>query len=162
MSWAMEDEAIKVQLFRFVDVLPMLHTDDQLIEHLLEYLEEVRERMPYSIRVALGVARRAAFTRSAVARAARLSVMDFARRFMAGSNTQEVLAAAERERKLKRAFTLDILGEAGLIEHVHDRYGILPQPKYPWPGVSGGDRGYRLAKKLQDYLFQKSLDASKQ
>jgi RHH-type proline utilization regulon transcriptional repressor/proline dehydrogenase/delta 1-pyrroline-5-carboxylate dehydrogenase len=112
MSWAMQDEAVKVQLFRFVDVLPMLGDDNQLIHHLNEYLAEVRDRLPYSIRVALGVARRAAFTRAAVARAARLSVMDFARRFMAGSNAQEVLAAAERERKLRRAFTLDILGEA--------------------------------------------------
>ncbi len=112
MSWAMQDEAVKVQLFRFVDVLPMLASDDQVIEHLNDYLAEVRERLPYSFRVALGVARRAAFTRAAVARAARLSVMDFARRFMAGSNVQEVLAAAARERKLRRAFTLDILGEA--------------------------------------------------
>ncbi|MBW3596794.1 MAG: proline dehydrogenase family protein [Planctomycetes bacterium] len=122
MSWAMQDEAVKVQLFRFVDVLPMLRSDDQMIRHLTEYLAEVRERMPYSFRIALGVARRAAFTRGAVARAARLSVMDFARRFIAGSDAKEVLAAAQRERKLRRAFTLDILGEAVISEREADEH----------------------------------------
>lgn len=122
MSWAMKDEAVKVQLFRFVDVLPMLTSDDQVIEHLNEYLDQVRDRMPSSFRVALGVARRAAFTRSAVARAARLSVMDFARRFIAGGNVQEVLAAAQRERKLRRAFTLDILGEAVISEREAEQH----------------------------------------
>jgi RHH-type proline utilization regulon transcriptional repressor/proline dehydrogenase/delta 1-pyrroline-5-carboxylate dehydrogenase len=116
MSWSMRDEAVKVQLFRFVDVLPMLANNDALIEHLDQYLAEVRERLPSSFRVALGVARRTPFTRAAVARAARLSAMDFARRFIAGGNAQEVLAAAQRERQLLRAFTLDILGEAVISE----------------------------------------------
>ena len=38
--------------------------------------------------------------------------MDLARRFIAGTNTDEVVEAAQRERKLNRGFTLDILGEA--------------------------------------------------
>ncbi len=37
---------------------------------------------------------------------------DFAKKFIAGTNDREVLAAAERERNLGRLFTLDILGEA--------------------------------------------------
>ena len=30
MSWAMHDEAVKVQLFRFIDVLPMLTTPESI------------------------------------------------------------------------------------------------------------------------------------
>jgi RHH-type proline utilization regulon transcriptional repressor/proline dehydrogenase/delta 1-pyrroline-5-carboxylate dehydrogenase len=112
MQWAMSDEVLKVELFRFVDVLPMLETTESVIGHLIEYLNRVRGKMPSSIRVALGLARRTPITRVAVARAARLAAMDFARRFIAGTNVREVLDAAQRERRLHRCFTLDILGEA--------------------------------------------------
>src|SRR5262245_8206064 len=37
MEWSMGDESIKVQLFRFVDVLPLLHTPDSIARHLREY-----------------------------------------------------------------------------------------------------------------------------
>jgi len=39
MDWAMRDEGLKVQLFRFVDVLPMLHTNEAVVGHLNEYLK---------------------------------------------------------------------------------------------------------------------------
>src|SRR5437899_10633140 len=73
LAWSMRDEQLKVQLFRFVDVLPMLRTSDAVMEHLHEYLDLVRDRLPRTINVALGVTRRLPFTGAAVARAARLS-----------------------------------------------------------------------------------------
>ena len=108
----MRDEQLKVQLFRFVDVLPMLQTPDAVMEHLDEYLGLVRDKLPSTFSTALGVARRLPFTRAAVARAARLSATDFAKRFIAGENIPQVIAAAKRERSLHRGFTLDLLGEA--------------------------------------------------
>ena len=58
----------------------------------------------------------------ALAIAARRNAMGHARRFIAGTTLDEVLAAAMRERKLRRAFTLDILGEAVTSETEADRY----------------------------------------
>jgi RHH-type proline utilization regulon transcriptional repressor/proline dehydrogenase/delta 1-pyrroline-5-carboxylate dehydrogenase len=116
MQWVMQDERLKVQLFRFVDVLPMLHTSDAVYQHLYEYLDAVRAHLPGPASVALGLARLNLLTRAAVSRAARLSAMDLARRFIAGTNHHEVLDAAERERSRNRAFTLDILGEAVISE----------------------------------------------
>ena len=46
MAWAMNDEAVKVQLFRFIDVLPMLTTPEDIARHLEEYLDDVRDRLP--------------------------------------------------------------------------------------------------------------------
>ncbi|MEO8495597.1 MAG: proline dehydrogenase family protein, partial [Planctomycetota bacterium] len=112
MDWAMRDEGLKVQLFRFVDVLPMLRTNDAVVGHLNEYLDEVRSHLPAAVRAALGIGRRSSFTRGAIARLARLSAMDLARRFIAGTNVSEVVEAALRERREGRGFTLDILGEA--------------------------------------------------
>ncbi len=149
MDLAMQDEAVKVQLFRFVDVLPMLATNDAVVGHLNEYLADVRDRLPRPLSAALGIARRSSLTRGAVARAARLSAMDLARRFIAGTNTDEVVAAAQRERALNRGFTLDILGEAVISDVEADRFfdayvelveTIAPQVN-AWPENPHIDRG---------------------
>src|SRR5215471_5716218 len=112
LAWSMRDEQLKVQLFRFVDVLPMLDSADAVMEHLHEYLDKVRDKLPMALNVALGVARRMPFTRAAVAGAAKVGAMDFAKRFIAGANVRQVVATAKREREGRRCFTLDSLGEA--------------------------------------------------
>src|SRR4051812_28194243 len=98
LAWSMRDEQLKVQLFRFVDVLPMLHSPEAVMDHLHEYLDKVRDKLPRVLNTALGVARRLPMTRAAVARAARIGATDFAKRFIAGENIAQVLAAAKRER----------------------------------------------------------------
>ena len=122
MNWSMSDELLKVELFRFVDVLPMLDTSEAVTGHLHEYLSEVKDRLPAPMRVALGVARRTPGVRAAVAKAARLAAMDFARRFIAGTNTKEVIQSAKKQRSLRRGFTLDILGEAVTSDREADGY----------------------------------------
>src|SRR5437762_2712884 len=122
LAWSMRDEQLKVQLFRFVDVLPMLDSADAVMDHLHEYLDKVRDKLPMALNVALGVARRIPWTRAAVARAARIGATDFAKRFIAGENVAQVLAAAKRERELHRAFTLDILGEAVVSEQEAEQH----------------------------------------
>jgi RHH-type proline utilization regulon transcriptional repressor/proline dehydrogenase/delta 1-pyrroline-5-carboxylate dehydrogenase len=152
LAWTMRDEGLKTQLFRFVDVLPMLHSADSVTEHLQQYLADVKEHLPAPARVALGIAHRLPFTRAAVARAARLSARDMARRFIAGETLDEVVRAAKQERSHRRAFTLDILGEAVLTEreaeqHFRDYLSLLetlaPQIA-TWPAdplVDSDDRG---------------------
>lgn len=122
MAWAMEDEAVKVQMFRFIDVLPMLTSSEAVTRHLQEYLDPVRDRLPAALRMGVSLARPGSLTGRAVAIAARRNALAQARRFIAGTNLPEVLAAAMRERKLKRAFTLDILGEAVTSEVEAERY----------------------------------------
>ncbi|MBC8351774.1 MAG: L-glutamate gamma-semialdehyde dehydrogenase [Planctomycetes bacterium] len=122
MDWAMRDEGLKVQLFRFVDVLPMLRTNEAVVDHLNEYLGEVRSHLPAAVRTALGIGRRSSLTRTAIARLARLSAMDLARRFIAGTNVNEVVEAAQRERRERRGFTLDILGEAVTSDSEAERF----------------------------------------
>jgi RHH-type transcriptional regulator, proline utilization regulon repressor / proline dehydrogenase / delta 1-pyrroline-5-carboxylate dehydrogenase len=152
LAWSMRDEQLKVQLFRFVDVLPMLDSADAVMGHLHEYLDTVRDKLPATFNVALGVARRIPFTRSGVARAAKLSATDFAKRFIAGENIAQVLGAAKRERVLRRGFTLDILGEAVISDVEAAQYfhayldlleSIAPEvAKWPAdPLVDSDDRG---------------------
>ena len=117
----------------------MLESSDAVMEHLHEYLDLVRDKLPMSLNVALGVARRMPFTRAAVARAAKLSATDFAKKFIAGENVRQVLAAAQRERALGRGFTLDLLGETVISEleaeqHFHAYLELLES-------IAEADRG---------------------
>src|SRR5262249_24341718 len=110
MAWAMHDESVKVQMFRFLDVLPMLRTSEAVTGHLHEYFKEVEDRLPAPLRVGLGVAPAGSIAGRALAIATRRNAMAQARRFIAGTTAEEVLTVAMRARKLKRAFTLDLLG----------------------------------------------------
>ncbi|MGD9648310.1 MAG: proline dehydrogenase family protein, partial [Pirellulales bacterium] len=122
MSWAMQDESVKVQMFRFVDVLPMLSTSEAVAQHLQEYFAEVSQFLPGAARLGLKLAPPGSLAGRALAIAARRNVLAQARRFIAGTNAHEVLAAAMRERKLRRGFTLDLLGEAVTSDVEADRY----------------------------------------
>ena len=55
MDWAMKDEAFKVQLFRFVDVLPRLGTPEQVHDHLVDYLTQPDVTLPPGLGVGLKV-----------------------------------------------------------------------------------------------------------
>lgn len=149
MSWAMQDESVKVQMFRFVDVLPMLHDATSIVQHLHEYFDDVQQYLPSAARLGLAVSSPHSVTGRALAIAARRQASSQARRFIAGTNTEEVLVAARRERKLRRAFTLDVLGEAVTSEAEAENYlqayinlieSIAPQANR-WPEVPQVDRG---------------------
>ncbi len=149
MAWAMRDERLKVELFRFVDVLPMLPSNEEIAGHLLEYLDRVPNALPWWLRGLLGAGRNTRMTRAILARAARLASSDFARRFIAGSTTEQVLRSARRARRQKQAFTLDILGEAVISEAEAEAYfrayvdlieNVAPTVNQ-WPTVEQLDQG---------------------
>src|SRR5688500_5063024 len=117
MAWAMQAESVKLQMFRFTDVLPMLTTRESVTRHLQEYFHDVREHLPGAARLGLQVASPNSIAGRAVAVAARRNALGHARRFIVGTTVDEVLAAAMRARKQKQAFTLDLLGEAVTSEH---------------------------------------------
>lgn len=112
MDWSMSDEELKVQLFRFVDVLPMLRNSEMVSTRLAEYLGQADHALGWWGRMGLGVAKSSPPTRWVLAKIAKLGAADFAKKFIAGSNYDEVLRVARQQRDLQRAFTLDILGEA--------------------------------------------------
>jgi RHH-type proline utilization regulon transcriptional repressor/proline dehydrogenase/delta 1-pyrroline-5-carboxylate dehydrogenase len=149
MAWAMQDESVKVQMFRFIDVLPMLKSSDAVTRHLHEYFDDVKDHLPSAVRLGMAVATPHTLAGRALALTARRNAQSHARRFIAGVNTAEVLTVALRERKLKRAFTLDILGEAVTSEVEAERYfqaylglirGVAPTAN-AWPEVAQIDRG---------------------
>src|SRR5262245_16683275 len=86
MEWTMADEAVKVQLFRFIDVLPMLRSPAAINRHLHEYFGEARDNLPGWMRFGLRWLPSDGFASRLLARTARHNAERLARRFIAGSN----------------------------------------------------------------------------
>ncbi len=125
MAAAMADESLKVQMFRFVDVLPRLKTHRDVTRHLQEYFHEVKENLPFAVEmVRFGVEH--LLPESVLSRAlaynARANAARMARRFIAGSSVSEVLTAVTALRQQGLAFTLDLLGEAVISEPEAEAY----------------------------------------
>ncbi len=122
LEWAMQDESVKVQMFRFVDVLPMLRSHESVTRHLQEYFEEVRTQLPLAARLGLDVSTPNSLLGKALALNARTNARKMAERFIAGESVEEVLQSVARLRKQGLAFTLDLLGEAVVSETEADAY----------------------------------------
>ncbi len=122
MAWTMYDDTVKAQMFRFVDVLPALPDSASVTRHLREYLHEAEGALPAALRMGIAVAAPGSLAGRALALAARRNVLAQARRFIAGETLDEVLVAAMRQRKLRRAFTIDLLGEAVITDAEAEAY----------------------------------------
>src|SRR5690349_14613857 len=92
MEWTMADEAVKLQLFRFIDVLPLLNSPADITRHLREYFAEAGSSLPGWVQFAMRWLPRDGWLAGLVAKMARGNARRLARRFIAGSNVAEVLA----------------------------------------------------------------------
>lgn len=122
---AMADESVKVQMFRFVDVLPRLKSHQEVTRHLQEYFDEIREHLPWAVElVKFGVEQLhpGSVLSRALAYNARKNAARMAQRFIAGANVGEVLRAVTALRKQGFAFTLDLLGEAVISDAEAETY----------------------------------------
>jgi RHH-type proline utilization regulon transcriptional repressor/proline dehydrogenase/delta 1-pyrroline-5-carboxylate dehydrogenase len=122
MEWSMADPAVKVQLFRFIDALPLLRTPDSITRHLREYFTEAQEHLPRWLRWGLPWLPANGWSGRLLATVARRNAERLAHRFIAGSNLPEALAAVSRLRQRSLAFTVDLLGEATITEVEADQY----------------------------------------
>ncbi len=116
LDWCMRDEMLKVQMFRFIDVLPMLKTGEQVARHLQEYFLDHAEIFPIAVQWGLNFASHRSAAARAVALAVRRNASRMAQRFIAGATAAEALTAIRKLRRQSLAFTLDLLGEATLSE----------------------------------------------
>src|SRR6266853_648508 len=119
MEWAMGDEHFKTQLFRFVDVLPMLGSSAEVSRHLKEYLGDDQVKLSPALRMGLKAAGGAGWLFGAGVKA---QVTGMARLFMLGNNEKEIVATLRKLHQEGIAFTVDVLGEAVVSEAEADEY----------------------------------------
>ncbi|MSQ24227.1 MAG: L-glutamate gamma-semialdehyde dehydrogenase [Chloroflexi bacterium] len=152
LEWAMEDEDLKTQLFRFVDVLPALRTHAQVARHLKAYFDDPDMPFPAVTHWGLDFASEHSVAARGVAMAVRRNAQRMARRFIAGATLDEMVPELRRLWRRRQAFTVSLLGEATLSDleaaAYQDSYlGILrqlPEQVAAWPPdarLEGGPDG---------------------
>jgi len=109
MTISMRDEQLKLQLFRFVDVLPSLRTSGEVVEHLQEYFAEARDSRKLSEFLGAGI-RLARIVPWLSGPILRWNVSEMASQFIAGRNSNDVLQILRKRRTEKIGFTVDLLG----------------------------------------------------
>lgn len=119
MDWAMKDEKFKVQLFRFVDVLPTLQSSGEISRHLTEYLDNDEVNLNPALRTAL---RATSFAGGLLGGGIKSQVTGMARMFMLGSDPKEIVSILKKLSEEGTAFTVDVLGEAVVSEKEADDY----------------------------------------
>ena len=121
MASAMEDESYKVQLFRFIDVLPSLKDSSLVFKLLDEHFSDIEGARNVLLRGITRVAAKAPMPQLA-AKVVISGIESFARQFIAGETARDVLAPLVKLRDEGFAFSLDILGEAVLSDAEVDQY----------------------------------------
>ncbi len=121
IDWSLEDESLRVALFRFVDVLPSLESSAEIGRHLEEYFSRVDHALG-----GLAYLAQALGAGSLVAPMVRRNVVKLARRFIAEESGDHLTAVLSELRKEPAAFTLDVVGEATVSDGealvMHKRY----------------------------------------
>ncbi|MCK4660735.1 MAG: proline dehydrogenase family protein, partial [Phycisphaerae bacterium] len=121
-DYLLEHEQLKIQLFRFIDVLPALGSEADIARHLKEYLQCDGLEVPKPLRLALSFKRNDSLLARVVARFTQFAAHTMAGSFITGSNTTEAIANATKLRARKMAFTMDVLGETTTNEAQADKY----------------------------------------
>jgi RHH-type proline utilization regulon transcriptional repressor/proline dehydrogenase/delta 1-pyrroline-5-carboxylate dehydrogenase len=117
MALSMRDERFKVQLFRFVDVLPSLRRSSEIIEHLNEYFSD--DGFGPFVGSGVHLARIVPWVSGPILR---WNVSGMAHQFIAGKNPNDVIKTLRKRRSQKIGFTVDLLGEAVVSEMDADEY----------------------------------------
>jgi len=144
---ALADDHFKTELFRFVDLFPVLKTPEQIHQHLLEYLQQPGIKLPPVIS---GAIKAGGFLKGTLARTTASQIEQMARTFIAGENLAAALPALQERWRERIAFSVDLLGEA-CVSHAEaaaysGRYRTLieelPHKIASWPATEQLERDH--------------------
>ncbi|MEH2152933.1 L-glutamate gamma-semialdehyde dehydrogenase [Nostoc sp.] len=116
LAWAMSNPGLRVQLFRFIDTLPALHSKSEIASHLQEYLGDESVELPAALKGMLNFANPDSVPGQVAATTVGTAVETLAHKYISGENIKQVIKTVERLRKERMAFTIDLLGEAVITE----------------------------------------------
>jgi RHH-type transcriptional regulator, proline utilization regulon repressor / proline dehydrogenase / delta 1-pyrroline-5-carboxylate dehydrogenase len=121
INLAMKDPTFKVQLFRFIDVLPAVASDQAVVRLAEEYFGALHGQvfgLQWGLKALAVTNVGAAITGKTI----RHQVEQMARTFIAGSSVEEALPVLANLWKDGRAWSVDLLGEATISDVEADRY----------------------------------------
>jgi RHH-type proline utilization regulon transcriptional repressor/proline dehydrogenase/delta 1-pyrroline-5-carboxylate dehydrogenase len=120
LGWAMSHPSFKTQLFRFVDVFPATHGDDDVLRHVQEYFDG--PDVPRMLDLGMGLAGHMPFGDSLTASVARHNIARMAQQFIVGSSPVEAVAGLRQLWRVGSGFVVDLLGEKTVTEAQAGRY----------------------------------------
>ena len=121
INLAMNDPAFKVQLFRFIDVLPALASDHAVVQLAEEYFGAMHDHvfgLQWGLKALASTRIGAAITGKSI----RHQVEQMARTFIAGGSVADALPVLAGLWKDGRAWSVDLLGEATISSLEADQY----------------------------------------
>jgi RHH-type proline utilization regulon transcriptional repressor/proline dehydrogenase/delta 1-pyrroline-5-carboxylate dehydrogenase len=110
MEWAIKDDNFKVQLLRFIDVLPSLTSNALIVRVLKEYFAD-EEITPLAMKWGIKSLSEKGLLPKITGRVIRLNVEALARQFIAGQEPEDAIRALHDLRDRGFTFTVDLLGE---------------------------------------------------
>ncbi|WP_447965198.1 proline dehydrogenase family protein [Nitrospira sp. Ecomares 2.1] len=121
LDWGTRDEQFKVQLFRFIDVLPSLQTDAQFVRILKEYFQDL-PTLPGPLQWLLHRFSKNSLTAQVGTRILRRQFLKMAYTFMAGETVGHAVPTLTQLWEAGSACSLDLLGESTVSEEEADQY----------------------------------------
>jgi RHH-type proline utilization regulon transcriptional repressor/proline dehydrogenase/delta 1-pyrroline-5-carboxylate dehydrogenase len=140
LNLAMHDNLFKAQLFRFIDVLPSVTDDEQVVALAREYLGD-GETALFGTHWGLKALSATSLGARLSGKAIRSQVEHMARTFIAGATVAEAAPRLTDLWKQGRAWSVDLLGEATISDREADRYRdrcvealtLLAREAVSWP-----------------------------
>jgi RHH-type proline utilization regulon transcriptional repressor/proline dehydrogenase/delta 1-pyrroline-5-carboxylate dehydrogenase len=140
MGWVMRDPAFKVQLFRFVDVFPMLvgKGQDRVYDYLVDYLNQPGVSLPPGMGLGL---KAGGFAKGVFAKTVASQIETLAANFIAGESAAAALPKLREQWDAGVAFSVDLLGEVCVSQAEAQAYqrryleliNTLPDEVAHWP-----------------------------
>ena len=121
LNLAMHDSHFKAQLFRFIDVLPSITDDEQVVTLAREYLGDGDTPL-FGTHWGLKALSATSLGARLSGKAIRSQVEHMARTFIAGATVEEAAPRLTDLWKHGRAWSVDLLGEATISDREADRY----------------------------------------
>ena len=142
LNLAMQDSLFKTQLFRFIDVLPSITDDEQVVTLAREYLGDGATPVfggQWGLKALSATSLGARLSGKAI----RSQVEHMARSFITGSTIEEAAPRLADLWQHGRAWSVDLLGEATISDREADRYRdrcvealtLLAREAASWPSL---------------------------
>lgn len=122
MDWSMKMPAFKVEMFRFVDVLPVLNDSTEVARHIQEYFCRPDQDFPSALQWGLKTLSPGSMMARLAASQIEKNVVSMARGFIAGQDAKDAQSTLKKMWKKDTAFTVDVLGEKTVSEAEADDY----------------------------------------
>ena len=143
INLAMKDDAFKAQLFRFIDVLPVIADDERVVSLAEEYFGGLSREL-FGLQWGLKAIAATSLGARLTGKSIRNQVEQMARTFIAGASVADAAPVLSHLWTEGRAWSVDLLGEATISEQEADLYrdhclealAELGRASSAWPPVA--------------------------